>query len=190
MPRTLRLFAPPKRVVGPLLVVLLVLVIVLPLLSSLGWVMGEYVLARTSGVKFCSSCHSMQPMAEAYRMDVHGGHSTHGVQAACADCHLPRDSAFGFMLAYWRRLIGDGWVELIHGSVATNWEGLREQRATYVFDSGCIGCHANLLEASPRNGNAFTAHETYFQSAAPKKCVTCHASVGHKNLGTYLSNRN
>lgn len=190
MPRTLRLFAPPKRVIGPLLAVLLVLVLVLPLLTSLGWMLGEYVIARTTGVEFCASCHSMEPMAAAYRADVHGGHSVHGVRAACSDCHLPRDSSFAFVLAYWGRLIGDGWVELIHGSIATNWEGLRGQRASYVYDSGCLGCHANLLKAFPRNNEAFTAHESYFQSAHPVKCVTCHASAGHKDLGSYLSKAN
>lgn len=190
MPRTLRLFAPPKRIAGPLIFILLALVLIVPLLSSLGWVLGEYVIARTSDADFCISCHSMRPMADSYRLDVHGGHSVHGVRAVCSDCHLPQDSSFAFMFAYWRRLVGDGWVELIHGSTATNWEELRAERASYVYDSGCLSCHANLLDAFPRTGDAFTAHESYFQAGMSMKCVTCHVSVGHTNLGAYLSKEN
>ena len=186
MARTLRLFAPPKRVIGPFFLVLFVVLIGLPLLLSTGWILAQYGIERTSGVEFCTSCHSMQPMAESYSMDVHGGRSVHGVQANCSDCHLPHDSPLNFMLAYWQRLIGDAWVELIHGSESIDWKMLRNARESYVFDSGCLTCHRNLLEAFPRNADAYAAHEPFFLDETPTKCVSCHSAVGHKNLGAFL----
>jgi cytochrome c-type protein NapC len=190
MARTLRLFAPPKRVIGPLLWIIVTLLVALPLLLSAGWVIAQYGIQETTEVEFCTSCHSMSPMGESYRMDVHGGRSVHGVQASCSDCHLPHDNPLTFVLAYWRRLLGDGWVELVHGTQATDWEALRDERESYVFDSGCLGCHRNLLNAFPRNTDGYAAHKTYFGGETHEKCVSCHMSVGHKNLGASLIGSN
>jgi len=187
MPRTLRLFAPPKRVLGPLLVIFVVLVVLVPLLSSLGWILGQSAFSRTTGIDFCITCHSMEPMAESYRNDVHGGRSRYGVRASCSDCHLPGDNSLDLIWSHWKRIIGDTWVELIHGSSAIDWEGLRGERESYVFDSGCLNCHSNLLQSFPRNSDAFAAHTDYFNADISSKCVTCHSSVGHKELGDYLS---
>ncbi len=182
MARTLRLFAPPKRVMRPLLLILVTVLIVLPALLSAGWTLAQYAIERTSGVEFCTTCHSMAPMAESYRLDVHGGRSSHGVQASCSDCHLPRDNPPNFMWAYWRRLVGDAWVEFFHGSDLTDWEALRDDRESYVYDSGCLNCHANLGDSFPRNTDAFAAHKAYFLGEPETKCVSCHTSVGHKDL--------
>jgi cytochrome c-type protein NapC len=76
-------------------------------------------------------------------------------------------------------LLGDTWVEVVHGPEVTDWEGLAEDRESYVFDSGCLNCHANLLDAFPRNTEAFAAHKPYFLGQTRSKCVTCHTSVGH-----------
>jgi len=156
MARTLRLFAPPKRLMGPLLFVIVAVVIVLPLLLSIGWVLAQYAIERTSGVEFCTTCHSMDAVSESYRFDVHGGRSIHGVQ-------------------------GDRWVVVIHGPDLTVWEGLADDRESYVYDSGCLSCHANLLNAFPRNTEAFAAHKPYFLGETQNKCVTCHTSVGHRD---------
>ena len=182
MARTLRLFAPPKRVVRPLLLILITVLVILPILLSTGWMLAQYAIERTSGVEFCTTCHSMDPMGESYRLDVHGGRSSHGVQASCSDCHLPRDNPLNFMWTYWRRLVGDAWVEFIHSPDVTDWEALRDDRESYVYDSGCLSCHANLLDAFPRETEAFVAHKPYFSGEIHKKCVSCHTSVGHKDL--------
>ena len=187
MARTLRLFAPPKRVIAPVIVFFVVVVIVLPLLLSTAWVVAQYAIERTTGVEFCTTCHSMVPMGEAYRMDVHAGRSIHGVQASCSSCHLPDDNPANFAWVYWQRLVGDTWVEFIHGPEITDWRALRGERESYVYDSGCLGCHANLLDAFPRHTEAFAAHKPYFQGETQAKCVTCHTSVGHKDFENYLT---
>jgi cytochrome c-type protein NapC len=189
MARTLRLFAPPKRVIAPLTVFLVLVVIVLPLLLSTGWVVAQYAIERTTGAEFCTTCHSMAPMSEAYRMDVHSGRSTHGVRASCSSCHLPHDNPANFAWVYWQRLLGDAWVELVHGPQVTDWDALRGERESYVYDSGCLGCHANLQDAFPKLTDAFAAHEPYFRGETQEKCVTCHTSVGHKDMQDYLTER-
>jgi cytochrome c-type protein NapC len=161
--------------------ILVSVLIALPLLLSTGWVLAQFGIERTTSVQFCTNCHSMEPMVESYRADVHGGRSIHGVQASCSDCHLPHDSPLSFMLAYWQRLVGDTWVELIHGSEGTDWKALRDDRESHVFDSGCLGCHRNLLKAFPRRSDAYAAHQPYFLGKNQDKCVSCHTSVGHKN---------
>ncbi len=172
---------------GPLLVILVTVLIVLPLMLSIGWVLAQYAIERTSGVEFCTTCHSMGPMGESYRLDVHGGRSLHGIQASCSDCHLPHDSPLNFIGAYWMRLVGDTWVELLFGSDTTDWDSIRDNRESYVFDSGCLGCHAKLLDAFPRNTDAFAAHKAYFSENNQETCVSCHTSVGHKDLGAFLT---
>ena len=175
---------------GPLLVILVTVLIVLPLMLSIGWVLAQYAIERTSGVEFCTTCHSMDPMGESYRLDVHGGRSLHGIQASCSDCHLPHDSPLNFIGAYWMRLVGDTWVELLVGSDTPDWDSIRDNRESYVFDSGCLGCHAKLLDAFPRNTDAFAAHKAYFSENNQETCVSCHTSVGHKDLGTFLTKNN
>lgn len=167
---------------GPLLIILVMVVIVLPLLLSTGWILAQYAIERTSGVEFCTTCHSMESVGESYRFDVHGGRSLHGVQASCSDCHLPHDSPLNFMWEYWKRLGGDAWVAFIHSPDITDWEAVRDDRESYVYDSGCLSCHTNLLNAFPRNTEAFAAHEPYFLGVTQNKCVSCHTSVGHKDL--------
>lgn len=187
MARTLRLFAPPKRVTGRLLWIFVTLLIVAPLLLSTGWILAQYAIDRTTDEVFCTTCHSMEPMGQSYAMDLHGGRSTHGVTASCSDCHLPHDSPPRFIWAYWRRLLGDAWIEMIHGTDTADWNALRDERDRYVFDSGCLTCHVNLLEAFPRNAEAFSAHEAYFLDDGTQQCVSCHTSVGHKDLDAYLN---
>ena len=88
------------------------------------------------------------------------------------------------------RLVGDTWVELLYDPDSTDWHAIRDNRESYVFDSGCLGCHANLLDAFPRSTDAFAAHKPYFSEESQKTCVSCHTSVGHKDLGAFLIKNN
>ena len=63
---------------------------------------------------------------------------------------------------------------------------MRERREQYVFDSGCLHCHANLERGTMASNKAFVAHKPYFLGETSKKCVTCHQHVGHKDLGSHL----
>lgn len=150
---------------------------------------------QTSGVNFCSSCHSMKPMAEAYRNSVHGGYGESGVTAACADCHLPHESTMGYMIQKVRTGMWDLWVESTHDTSKIDWHERREHSREWVYDSGCLHCHENLLHGTRPNKKAFIAHKAYFskkllieghEGKEYAKCVDCHKHVGHYQLEKHL----
>jgi len=140
----------------------------------------------TSDAKFCGSCHVMEPMVAAYREDVHGGNSHHGVTATCVDCHLPHDSVFGYLMAKTASGIKDVWGNVVLDPSKIDWEERRSHREHFVYDSGCLNCHKNLDEATKSNMKAFLPHRDYFMGVTNVTCVACHENVGHKNLGLHL----
>lgn len=150
---------------------------------------------ETSGAAFCSSCHSMKPMAKAYANDIHGGYGKSGVMAKCADCHLPHDSTIGYLAQKIKTGVWDVWVESTHDTKNIDWHEKRDERREWVYDSGCLHCHENLLRGTRPNKKAFTAHKAYFakklvvQSEHGRdlaRCVDCHKHVGHNRLEDYL----
>lgn len=150
---------------------------------------------ETSGVNFCSACHSMKPMAEAYSNDVHGGYGHSGVMAKCADCHLPHESTLGYLVQKARTGVWDVWVESTHDTSKIDWHERRDERRNWVYDSGCLHCHENLLRGTRPNKKAFTAHKAYFakklvvqgeEGKELARCVDCHKHVGHYQLEKYL----
>ena len=173
-------------------------------LTGIGLVLGMVVsfitviaVKETSGVNFCSSCHSMKPMAEAYRNSVHGGYGDSGIRAKCADCHLPHESTMGYMIQKVRTGMWDVYMETTHPNTdLIDWQGKREERREWVYDSGCLHCHENLLRGTRPNKKAFIAHKAYFADKlvveehgekVPAKCVDCHKHVGHYDLDKQLA---
>jgi cytochrome c-type protein NapC len=164
--------------------------VTLALLMTGGWVLIEGAVQATSDRDFCTTCHSMKPFALAYDQDVHGGRNPHGLKAACVDCHLPHESPAQYLAAKVKTGIRDAWAELRSVFREPDWIGLLEHRAEYVYDSGCVMCHARLEDAPAENPTTGLAHAAYFQAGSNFRCVTCHAHVGHKDLMTYLAGEN
>ena len=151
---------------------------------------------HTSDVNFCGSCHSMKPMAKAYRNSVHGGYGDSGIMATCADCHLPHKSTAGYMIQKVKTGLWDVWVETTHDTSKIDWHEKREERRNWVYDSACLHCHENLLLGTRPNKKAFIAHKAYFAKKLivsghkgkkeNAKCVDCHKHVGHYQLEKHL----
>jgi cytochrome c-type protein NapC len=152
-----------------------------------GWILTEGVVQATSGRDFCTTCHSMEPFAQTYDQDVHGGHNSGGVAASCVDCHLPHESPGGTLVAKVRTGIHDGLAELVSVFKEPDWIGNLDRRAEYVYDSGCLKCHSRLENAPEDNPTAAMAHQGYFQGGLNLMCVSCHPHVGHKDLLATLS---
>lgn len=154
---------------------------------------------HTSDVNFCGSCHSMKPMAKAYRNSVHGGYGESGIMATCADCHLPHKSTAGYLVQKVKTGLWDVWVETTHDTSKIDWHEKREERRNWVYDSACLHCHENLLLGTRPNKKAFTAHKAYFAKKlvvsgddgdkVSAKCVDCHKHVGHYQLEKHLPPR-
>jgi len=152
-------------------------------------------IQKTSGVQFCGACHSMTPMVKAYKNSVHGGFGDSGVVAKCADCHLPHDSLLSYIVQKGKSGMWDLWVETTRDTSKINWFERREEKRNFVYDSGCLHCHQNLLKATKLNSKPFVAHKAYFENKLKVKdkgkwkkaqCVDCHKYVGHYQLSKHL----
>lgn len=157
------------------------------ILMAGGWTLTEGAIQATSDRAFCTGCHSMEPFAEAYDRDVHGGRNPGGVAAACTDCHLPHESPAGYLAAKVRTGIRDGWAELKSVFKEPDWVAHLEHRAEFVYDSGCLQCHSRLADAPGATAAAAFGHRAYFQDDSELNCVTCHPHVGHQDLLASLS---
>jgi cytochrome c-type protein NapC len=162
--------------------------IALFLFAFLSWLVTDESITATSDAKFCVSCHSMEPFQQAHDADVHGGQNSHGVRATCAQCHLPHDSSFNYIVTKGRTGIHDLYVEYLGDPESIDWEAKRDNREEWVYDTGCLTCHTNLQQATMATNDAYIAHKAYFMGTTDDQCVTCHKNVGHHDLSGYISN--
>ena len=160
--------------------------ILLPTIVLASWVVTESIVQGTSGEEFCGGCHTMTPMIASYREDIHGGAGDSGVQAKCTACHIPHNNTVNYMFMKARYGMHDAWAQLTYDLDAIDWQAKRAHSEDYVYDSGCLKCHANLQGASESSAVSFVAHRPYFLGTVKSKCVTCHNRVGHKDLGAHL----
>jgi cytochrome c-type protein NapC len=158
-----------------------------PTLVFASWVLTETMVEKTGDEPFCGGCHTMSPMVEAYRADVHGGAGGQGVKAKCTQCHIPHDNPVDYMIMKSRFGIHDAWAQMTYDLDEIDWQAKRGHSEDYVFDSGCLQCHKDLQRASESSAVSFVAHRPYFQGTIESKCVTCHNRVGHKNLSEQLA---
>ncbi len=153
-------------------------------------------IEKTAGVNFCQSCHSMKPMVDSYKHSVHGGFSHSNVVAQCVDCHLPHNSTLGYLIEKIKTGTYDVWAESTYDTSKIDWQEKRKKRRDFVYDSGCLRCHKNLLRAIKLNSDAFIYHKAYFSKKlkvidgdkkVSAKCVDCHKNVGHYELDKHLA---
>lgn len=149
------------------------------------------VVHRTSKNEFCAVCHEwMDPMVSTYMNDTHGGINKYGLKADCVDCHLPQDSHFKYVF---QKAI-NGFNEITHminnDAKDAPWQENRKNRTKFVYNSGCISCHATILDMNSTNQNMNDMHALYVKNNNIKKdsmsCVSCHKTVGHRDLGKVL----
>lgn len=153
----------------------------------LGWAGTDYALKKTSGPEFCGSCHSMRPMLASFLADTHGGNNAMGMQAQCADCHLPQDNYFNYLYTKVTTSAYDIWLETTGKSKEIDWHAKRANAFSFTYDSGCLKCHNNLQEY-PLDDSGKPQHADYFAPDANGRCLTCH-NVGHKGLEALLPPR-
>ncbi len=181
-----------KKIPKWLLILLIVIVgfVALFVLPFLSWVVADEGLNRTAHADFCAQCHSMEPFWASYQQDIHGGSSQYGFQASCTNCHLDNSSSGAYFYSKATKGLHDLMVENFGDPDHIDWEAMRADREEYTYDSGCLSCHNNLLDASQSNTKAFLPHREYFAGETEIKCVSCHEHVGHKNMSDYIKNPN
>ncbi len=150
------------------------------------WALVDTMLEVTGDYEFCTGCHSYEPIAAAYKEDVHGGNNTVGWRAACTQCHLPADNAVHYLVVKGIHGVVDPTMALLKDSEDIDWQGNRARREEFVYDSGCLSCHLYLKDKTEANRKAFRPHRRYFQNSDDLTCVGCHKHVGHARLGYHL----
>lgn len=166
----------------------LFVLVVVPVAVMASWAGTEYLIKKSSGAEFCTTCHTMERMGSTFASSTHGGNNRLGFRAKCADCHLPHDNAANYLFTKIKTGMRDMWAQLTYDPERpTDWREKRKQRHHYVFDSGCMKCHSD--KASGKD----PAHPAYFAGGASPfagqdkfRCVDCHFYVGHSLASAWI----
>ncbi|MBF0265412.1 MAG: NapC/NirT family cytochrome c [Gammaproteobacteria bacterium] len=138
----------------------------------------------TSSEEFCTTCHSMEIVAEPYRQSVHYNPSS-GVRASCGDCHVSE----GVLSATWDHFLGT--KDLIKQLFGPNYDdpvvnALHLPEAAFAArqwfknkDSAtCKRCH--VKEAI--NGDRANTLKIHQDDAKNKTCIECHYNLVHRKV--------
>ena len=141
-------------------------------------------LSKTNEMEFCTSCHSMKINLEEYKETVHYK-SASGVQADCADCHVPKEfvpKMIAKVLAY------KDVVHEILGTIDTpeKYEAHRWDMANRVWDKmrasnsrECKSCHQfENMDLSEQGKSARRKHSRAQENN--EQCIDCHAGIAHE----------
>ncbi|MCB1773990.1 MAG: NapC/NirT family cytochrome c [Gammaproteobacteria bacterium] len=143
------------------------------------------VLELTNKMEFCISCHEMHDnVYQEYKETVHFKNAS-GVQATCADCHVPRPWVHKVV----RKIQAS--KEVFHwalGSYDTpeKFDAHRWTMANRVWDSmkqtdsrECRNCHDfSNMDLSEQDRYARKRHSRAIDEG--KTCIDCHQGIAHK----------
>lgn len=164
----------------------------IPLGAVLAFVLGavalgttNVVLHETSTTEFCYVCHSHEQFIRPeYEASTHFKNAS-GVQAGCADCHLPHDS--WFELVWTKAVVSLDIIPELAGKLDTaeKYEAHRAEMAESVWrefkenDSEfCRSCHTDeAMDLELQDRRAARRHS----QAADKgeTCIDCHYGIVH-----------
>jgi nitrate/TMAO reductase-like tetraheme cytochrome c subunit len=138
----------------------------------------------TSTEEFCTTCHSMDIIAEPYRQSVHYNPPS-GVRADCGDCHVSQ----GLIAATWDHVMGskdlfaqlfgpdydDPVVKALHTPEAAfnarEWFRKRDSAT-------CHRCHDPNAIIGQRPATAAIHQE----ETEGKSCIDCHYNLVHRHV--------
>jgi cytochrome c-type protein NapC len=133
---------------------------------------------------FCTGCHEMRDTVYAeYKESVHYRNAS-GVQATCADCHVPRE--WGHKVV--RKIQATN--ELYHKALGTidtpeKFEAKRWELANRVWNKmretdsrECRNCHDfDAMDLSEQDRSARKKHAN--APVRGKTCIDCHKGIAH-----------
>jgi nitrate/TMAO reductase-like tetraheme cytochrome c subunit len=142
-------------------------------------------LEATNEMEFCISCHEMRDTVyEEYKETVHFKNPS-GVQATCADCHVPRPWVHKVV----RKIKATN--ELYHKAMGTidtpeKFEAHRLTMAERVWASmkatdsrECRNCHDfSAMDLSEQDRYARKRHERAMDQG--QTCIECHQGIAHE----------
>ena len=158
------------------------------------WGGTSAVMKSTSTQEFCIGCHEINDNAFAeFKQTIHYKNSS-GVQAECADCHIPKDT-----IGKIKRKIEasrEVWGHLT-GIIDTpeKYDAHRLTMAERVWkdmrandSASCRSCHSNIEQTLDEQYQwARVNHKR--MATENKTCIDCHQGIAHKLPNTKLMHK-
>jgi len=155
---------------------------VLVVIGLFAYVAGESNMLSylSSDPKVCVNCHTMNTHYATWQ------HSSHRDKVSCVDCHLPRDSFVGKMIAKAK----DGYNHSVAMTLKNYGYNLRVSHgAASRIQDNCISCHGEIVSRMMENSRLYTKGDSHVQMG--RRCWDCHRGVPHgltRNLTTAQNN--
>ena len=145
---------------------------------------GAVTLHATSTDAFCVSCHELRDNALAeFKGTIHDKNRT-GVQAGCADCHLPREfvpmmirkveaarEVWGHMTGYIDTK--EKYEKARHAMAVREWTRMKKNDS-----QECRNCHnASAADLEAQSENAQKRHKLAREQKFT--CIDCHFGIAH-----------
>ena len=142
-------------------------------------------MEASNTMTFCITCHEMrETVYKEYQETVHFKNPS-GVQATCADCHVPREWIHKVV----RKIQATS--ELYHKALGTidtpeKFEAKRWEMANRVWDKmretdsrECRNCHLlNSMDLEEQDRSARKKHAKAEERG--KTCIDCHKGIAHE----------
>ncbi len=146
----------------------------------------------TNTMDFCISCHEMEEnVYQEYKQTIHYNNRS-GVQAQCADCHVPRPWIHKVVRKI--QASREVWGKLV-GTIDTpeKFEGERLRLATNVWKAmkatdsrECRNCH-DFKTMQPENQKPRSRKQHINAMTAGNTCIDCHKGIAHKAVHDQVS---
>ncbi|MES9871142.1 MAG: NapC/NirT family cytochrome c [Sedimenticola sp.] len=138
----------------------------------------------TSTEEFCTTCHSMELVAEPYRQSTHYLPSS-GVRATCGHCHVSE----GVLTATWdhflgtedlfKQLFGADYDDPVINALHLPEAAFKARRWFKVRDSAtCKRCHVQEAIVGDRPDTL----QIHLEDAKGKSCIDCHYNLVHRKV--------
>lgn len=145
----------------------------------------NYTLQATSRTEFCFACHSHElNIRPEYEASSHFNNAS-GVQAGCADCHIPHDNWFETVAK--KIVVSADIISEVRGVISTRekYEAHRLEMAEKVWaefeanDSRfCRDCHdMTAMNFELQSKKASGMHK--FAQQKGQTCINCHKGIVH-----------
>ncbi len=142
-------------------------------------------MVASNSMEFCISCHEMRDTVYQEYQDTPHFRNPSGVQATCADCHVPREWTHKVI----RKIQATG--ELYHKAMGTidtpeKFEAKRWELANRVWDQmrktdsrECRNCHRfEAMDMTEQDRSARKKHTRAFEEG--ETCIDCHKGIAHE----------
>ncbi len=142
------------------------------------------VLEQTNTLEFCISCHSMESIPyQEFKKSPHFSNAS-GVDATCADCHVPKQ----FAPKLWRKVLA---VKDIYGTLLGTIDTPEKYAAkrlemaktvwTYMKESDsreCRSCHSfATMDFKAQKRRPRAKHPEAIRNGGT--CIDCHKGIAH-----------